>query len=97
MTIARRYSPGVLGESSQDELMTFMLVFLSTGYMKNPYLKGQFVEVSYLYFPVHSTAAEPVSLGADYVFLDQAHAAIPSRISGRCHQLPSPSPQAFDP
>lgn len=40
-----RYSPGVLAENSQDELMTFMLVFLSTPYMKNPYLKGQFVEV----------------------------------------------------
>lgn len=26
--------------------MSFMLVFLSTPYMKNPYLKGQFVEVS---------------------------------------------------
>lgn len=35
----------MLAENSQDELVTFMLVFLSTPYMKNPYLKGQFVEV----------------------------------------------------
>jgi len=35
----------VLADNSQDELITFMLVFLSTPYMKNPYLKGQFVEV----------------------------------------------------
>ena len=42
---ARRYAPSVLETSSQDELMSFMLVFLSTPYMKNPYLKGQFVEV----------------------------------------------------
>lgn len=31
--------------------MSFMLVFLSTPYMKNPYLKGQFVEVSYSDLP----------------------------------------------
>ena len=41
-----RYAPQVLEKTPQDELMTFMLVFLSTPYMKNPYLKGQFVEVS---------------------------------------------------
>jgi ubiquitin conjugation factor E4 B len=41
-----RFAPQVLAENSQDELVTFMLVFLSTPYMKNPYLKGQFVEVS---------------------------------------------------
>lgn len=35
----------MLEQSSQNELMSFMLVFLSTPYMKNPYLKGQFVEV----------------------------------------------------
>jgi hypothetical protein len=42
-----RYAPQVLEQSPQDELMTFMLVFLSTPYMKNPYLKGQFVEIMY--------------------------------------------------
>jgi len=45
-SFAHRYAPQVLEKTPQDELMTFMLVFLSTPYMKNPYLKGQFVEVS---------------------------------------------------
>jgi ubiquitin conjugation factor E4 B len=44
-TLLHRYAPQVLADNSQDELITFMLVFLSTPYMKNPYLKGQFVEV----------------------------------------------------
>ncbi|GAA6013068.1 hypothetical protein JCM10207_006159 [Rhodosporidiobolus poonsookiae] len=45
LSFASKHAPQVLEQSPQDELMTFMLVFLSTPYMKNPYLKGQFVEV----------------------------------------------------
>ncbi|GAA5820843.1 hypothetical protein JCM11251_001840 [Rhodosporidiobolus azoricus] len=47
LSFASKYAPQVLEQSPQDELMTFMLVFLSTPYMKNPYLKGQFVEIMY--------------------------------------------------
>ncbi|KAL8293009.1 hypothetical protein RQP46_000703 [Phenoliferia psychrophenolica] len=47
LSFASRYTPHVLADSSQDELVTFMLVFLSTPYVKNPYLKGQFVEIMY--------------------------------------------------
>ncbi|BGP43552.1 Ubiquitin conjugation factor E4 [Rhodotorula kratochvilovae] len=47
LSFTSRYAPQVLETSSQDELMSFMLVFLSTPYMKNPYLKGQFVEIMY--------------------------------------------------
>ncbi|GAA5900931.1 hypothetical protein JCM8208_007568 [Rhodotorula glutinis] len=47
LTFTSKYAPSVLETSSQDELMSFMLVFLSTPYMKNPYLKGQFVEIMY--------------------------------------------------
>ncbi|KAM0790391.1 hypothetical protein ACM66B_003273 [Microbotryomycetes sp. NB124-2] len=42
-----KYAPQLLADSSLDELLTFMLVFLSTPYMKNPYLKGQFVEIMF--------------------------------------------------
>ncbi|SGY17721.1 BQ5605_C015g07870 [Microbotryum silenes-dioicae] len=47
LSFASKAAPLVLAEQSQDELVTFMLVFLSTPYMKNPYLKGQFVEIMY--------------------------------------------------
>ncbi|KAI5478750.1 ubiquitin conjugation factor E4 B [Pseudohyphozyma bogoriensis] len=47
LSFVSKYAPQVLAENSQDELMTFMLVFLSTPYMKNPYLKGQFVEIMF--------------------------------------------------
>ncbi|BGP03526.1 E4 ubiquitin-protein ligase UFD2 [Rhodotorula toruloides] len=47
LSFTSKYAPQVLETSSQDELMSFMLVFLSTPYMKNPYLKGQFVEIMY--------------------------------------------------
>ncbi|GAA6060451.1 hypothetical protein JCM10212_000044 [Sporobolomyces blumeae] len=47
LSFTSKYAPQVLESTSQDELMTFMLVFLSTPYMKNPYLKGQFVEIMY--------------------------------------------------
>ncbi|GAA5985530.1 hypothetical protein JCM10908_007012 [Rhodotorula pacifica] len=47
LSFASKFAPQVLESSSQDELMSFMLVFLSTPYMKNPYLKGQFVEIMY--------------------------------------------------
>ncbi|GAA5912015.1 hypothetical protein JCM5296_007322 [Sporobolomyces johnsonii] len=47
LTFTSKFAPQVLEGSSQDELMSFMLVFLSTPYMKNPYLKGQFVEIMY--------------------------------------------------
>jgi ubiquitin conjugation factor E4 B len=48
----------VLADNSQDELMTFMLVFLSTAYMKNPYLKGQFVEVGIAYAVRYDRASD---------------------------------------
>ncbi|ORY88496.1 ubiquitin elongating factor core-domain-containing protein [Leucosporidium creatinivorum] len=47
LSFTSKYAPQVLADNSQDELITFMLVFLSTPYMKNPYLKGQFVEIMY--------------------------------------------------
>ncbi|GAA6057987.1 hypothetical protein JCM3770_004600 [Rhodotorula araucariae] len=47
LSFMSKFAPQVLETSSQDELMSFMLVFLSTPYMKNPYLKGQFVEIMY--------------------------------------------------
>ncbi|GJN94371.1 hypothetical protein Rhopal_007450-T1 [Rhodotorula paludigena] len=47
ISFTSKYAPQVLEQSSQNELMSFMLVFLSTPYMKNPYLKGQFVEIMY--------------------------------------------------
>ncbi|TNY19299.1 ubiquitin elongating factor core-domain-containing protein [Rhodotorula diobovata] len=47
LSFTSKFAPQVLETSSQDELMSFMLVFLSTPYMKNPYLKGQFVEIMY--------------------------------------------------
>ncbi|GAA5905285.1 hypothetical protein JCM6882_003736 [Rhodosporidiobolus microsporus] len=47
LSFASKFAPQVLEQSPQDELMTFMLVFLSTPYMRNPYLKGQFVEIMY--------------------------------------------------
>ncbi|POY75438.1 hypothetical protein BMF94_1509 [Rhodotorula taiwanensis] len=47
LSFTSKYAPQVLESSSQEELMSFMLVFLSTPYMKNPYLKGQFVEIMY--------------------------------------------------
>ncbi|GAA5956492.1 hypothetical protein JCM8115_000586 [Rhodotorula mucilaginosa] len=47
LSFTSKFAPQVLESSSQDELMSFMLVFLSTPYMKNPYLKGQFVEIMY--------------------------------------------------
>ncbi|KAK4046180.1 Ubiquitin conjugation factor E4 [Microbotryomycetes sp. JL201] len=46
-SFASKYAPQSIADSSLDELLTFMLVFLSTPYMKNPYLKGQFVEIMY--------------------------------------------------
>lgn len=83
LTMCGRYAPHVLAEGSQDELMTFMLVFLSTPYMKNPYLKGQFVEVRLL-FPRRSTDAV-----ADHVLPHSSDAALPSRIARRRDQLSS--------
>ncbi|GAA5952757.1 hypothetical protein JCM3765_002266 [Sporobolomyces pararoseus] len=47
LSFASKYAPQALESTPQDDLMTFMLVFLSTPYMKNPYLKGQFVEIMY--------------------------------------------------
>ncbi|GAA6034754.1 hypothetical protein JCM8097_001153 [Rhodosporidiobolus ruineniae] len=47
LSFTSKFAPRVLEQSPQDELITFMLVFLSTPYMKNPYLKGQFVEIMY--------------------------------------------------
>ncbi|KAK4705710.1 ubiquitin conjugation factor E4 B, partial [Phenoliferia sp. Uapishka_3] len=43
LTFTSKYAPQVLAATSQEELVSFMLVFLSTPYMKNPYLKGQFI------------------------------------------------------
>ncbi|GAA5939856.1 ubiquitin-ubiquitin ligase UFD2 [Sporobolomyces koalae] len=56
LSFTSKYAPQVLEKTPQDELMTFMLVFLSTPYMKNPYLKGQFVEIMfYLSRPTYSS------------------------------------------
>ncbi|KAH8924887.1 hypothetical protein BT69DRAFT_1349120 [Atractiella rhizophila] len=44
------HAPQVLANQTKDELLTFILVFLASGpeYIKNPYLRGQLVEVIYL-------------------------------------------------
>ncbi|GAA6010598.1 hypothetical protein JCM11491_002989 [Sporobolomyces phaffii] len=56
LSFTSKYAPEALEKTPQDELMTFMLVFLSTPYMKNPYLKGQFVEIMfYLSRPTYSS------------------------------------------
>ncbi|GAA5886450.1 hypothetical protein JCM16303_001413 [Sporobolomyces ruberrimus] len=56
LSFTSKYAPQALEKTPQDELMTFMLVFLSTPYMKNPYLKGQFVEIMfYLSRPTYSS------------------------------------------
>jgi len=47
----------VLAQGSQDELLTFMLVFLSTDHIKNPYLQGQFVEI--MFYLTSPTQASP--------------------------------------
>ncbi|GAA5833631.1 hypothetical protein JCM3766R1_002595 [Sporobolomyces carnicolor] len=54
LSFASKYAPQALESVPQDELMTFMLVFLSTPYMKNPYLKGQFI-MFYLSRPTYSS------------------------------------------
>ncbi|BGO95650.1 Ubiquitin conjugation factor E4 [Rhodotorula toruloides] len=54
LSFTSKYAPQVLETSSQDELMSFMLVFLSTPYMKNPYLKGQFI-MYYLSRPTYTS------------------------------------------
>ena len=37
--------PQLLAQQPLHDLLTFMIVFLSTPYLKNPYIKGKFVEI----------------------------------------------------
>lgn len=78
-----RHLPHVLAESSMDELVTFMLVFLSTPYVHNPYLKGQFVEVRANLL----TAYPQLTRSADHVQHVQPHARASSGRNWRCTQL----------
>lgn len=40
-------NPELLAAQPLNDLLTFMIVFLSTPYLKNPYIKGKFVEILY--------------------------------------------------
>lgn len=42
-----RYAPQTLSKSSSDELLTFLLVFATTPYLRNFHLKSKFVEILY--------------------------------------------------
>lgn len=39
--------PELLASQALDDLLTFLIVFLSTPYLHNPYIKGKFVEILY--------------------------------------------------
>lgn len=41
-----RYDPDVLDDSDKDTLITFAIVFLTPGYVNNPFLKAKLVTVS---------------------------------------------------
>jgi ubiquitin conjugation factor E4 B len=43
----RRANPELLASLPLNDLLTFMVVFLSTPYLRNPYIKGKFVEILY--------------------------------------------------
>ncbi|KAM0754000.1 hypothetical protein T439DRAFT_298470 [Meredithblackwellia eburnea MCA 4105] len=62
LSFTSKYAPQVLEDMPQDQLVTFMIVFLSTPYMKNPYLKGQFVEIMF-YLTRPTYRSERGSLG----------------------------------
>ena len=40
-----RFAPQTMFDLQKDRLVTFVIVFLSTPYINNPYLKGKFVEI----------------------------------------------------
>lgn len=42
-----RYAPQMMIELEKDQLLVFIIVFLCTPYINNPYLKGKFVEILY--------------------------------------------------
>ena len=42
-----RAAPHLLAAQPLNDLLTFIIVFLSTPYLRNPYLKGQFVTILY--------------------------------------------------
>lgn len=85
-----RYAPQVLEKTPQDELMTFMLVFLSTPYMKNPYLKGQFVEVSSpcLVQLFLACRANGIVRNSDHVLPLSTNLHFSSRLFGRRSKFP---------
>jgi len=42
-----RYAPQTMIDMQKDQLLVFIVVFLCTPYINNPYLKGKFVEILY--------------------------------------------------
>ncbi|GAA98825.1 uncharacterized protein L969DRAFT_95506 [Mixia osmundae IAM 14324] len=44
-TYVSRYRPDVMSQLRLDDLVTFIIVVLSTPYVKNPFLKSKFVEI----------------------------------------------------
>ena len=42
-----RYAPQAMIDLEKDQLLVFIIVFLCTPYINNPYLKGKFVEILY--------------------------------------------------
>jgi ubiquitin conjugation factor E4 B len=42
-----RYAPATMIDIEKNQLLVFIVVFLSTPYINNPYLKGKFVDILY--------------------------------------------------
>lgn len=73
-----RYDPDVLDNGDKDSLITFAIVFLTPGFVNNPFLKAKLVTVSHL----------PKALpdAADYLARIMAHGTLAQRSTIRSAQ-----------